>query len=220
MAPPLAARDFYASISGAFQLPPPHTSFYAFPCLNPPRVDFEFAGSRFPFMRSARGQFGDWKGELPGGRFSLGRLKGGSGYCVGNVVATRMGLDDEGGEMVTQGRAGKAQGSWQGGLGGNGMRDVWVIGEGFFRGMGVAFDVRVSSILVEERLMKDIVEAETGWLSSLLRQMGRRDVKYCGLSTWLDILTLSHFFVAFSFSIAVLKDVIYILPISHSMPQT
>lgn len=29
----------------------------------------------------------------------------------------------------------------RGGMGGNGMRDVWVIGEGFFRGVGGVFDV-------------------------------------------------------------------------------
>ena len=103
-------------------------------------------------MRSARGQFGDWKGELPGGRFSLGRLKNGSGYCVGNVVATRMGLKDERDEMIDGGRKGKHLGGEKGGLGGNGMRDVWVIGEGFFRGVGVAFDVSVNALVKYIRL--------------------------------------------------------------------
>ena len=29
----------------------------------------------------------------------------------------------------------------RGGMGGNGMRDVWVMGEGFFRGVAAVFDV-------------------------------------------------------------------------------
>lgn len=72
---------------------------------------------------------------IPGGKFSLGRLKEGSGYCVGAVVETRMGVSDERNEVVgeTRGRIGT--------VAGNGMKDVWVIGEGFFRGVGVVFDV-------------------------------------------------------------------------------
>ncbi len=68
-----------------------------------------------------------------GGRLSLGKLhmdSGGegngtnSGYCVGRVVETRMGLqggDGEDGE-------------------GSGLRDLWVLGEPAFWGVGVAFD--------------------------------------------------------------------------------
>ena len=73
-------------------------------------------------MRGAKGA--DWNG-MPGGKFSLGRLREGSGYCVGAVVETRMGmgiLEDAG-------------------VGGNGLRDVWVLGERFFRGVGAVFDV-------------------------------------------------------------------------------
>lgn len=73
-----------------------------------------------------------------GGRFSLGRLKQGSGYCVGAVVETRMGLENERDELIDEGRRGSQS---SGTIGGNGMRDVWVIGEGFFRGVGGAFDV-------------------------------------------------------------------------------
>lgn len=35
----------------------------------------------------------------------------------------------------------------RGGMGGNGMRDVWVIGEGFFRGVGGVFDVSCPFVL-------------------------------------------------------------------------
>ena len=56
-----------------------------------------------------------------GGRFSLGKLADGTGYCVGSVVESSMGLRRE----------------WLG----SGMKDVWVLGEPFFRGFGVVFDV-------------------------------------------------------------------------------
>lgn len=80
---------------------------------------------------------------IPGGKFSLGRLSEGSGYCVGAVVETRMGIKEERDEVVHDGSKGHQGRSvaGRGGLGGNGMRDVWVIGEGFFRGVGGVFDV-------------------------------------------------------------------------------
>ena len=56
-----------------------------------------------------------------GGSFSLGKLADGTGYCVGAVVETRMGLRKE----------------WMG----SGMKSVWVLGEPFFRGLGVVFDI-------------------------------------------------------------------------------
>lgn len=56
-----------------------------------------------------------------GGRFSLGKLADGTGYCVGSVVETRMGLRKQ----------------WMG----SGMKDMWVLGEPFFRGLGVVFDM-------------------------------------------------------------------------------
>ena len=75
------------------------------------------------------GKGADWYG-MPGGRFSLGRLEEGSGYCVGAVVSTGMGVGDQGSNE-----------DGQGGLAGNGMRDVWVLGEGLFRGVNGVFDV-------------------------------------------------------------------------------
>ena len=68
---------------------------------------------------------------FPGGRFSLGRLKSGSGYCIGAVVESRMGIRDEKSEVLNEGRRGTRPGTGQEVMGGNGMRDVWVIGEGF-----------------------------------------------------------------------------------------
>jgi len=75
---------------------------------------------------------------MPGGRLSLGRYKGGSGYCVGAIVETGMG--------VRGGRNGEGAVK-VGELAGNGMRDVWVVGEGFFRGVSGVFDV---SLLMED----------------------------------------------------------------------
>lgn len=88
----------------------------------------------FPLMQGGRGTEGM---VIPGGRFSLGRLSDGSGYCVGAVVETRMGVGDE-----RDGAAGNARGR-TGTAAGNGMKDVWVIGEGFFRGVGAVFDVSI-----------------------------------------------------------------------------
>lgn len=141
LAPPLAAKTFYASVSGSRPLPPPFSNFYVFPCLNPPTLHFEFSGTPFPFMQGGRGA--EWSG-IPGGKFSLGRLEAGSGYCVGAVVETTMGIGEERDEVVHDGKRGRSAPS-RGGLGGNGMRDVWVIGEGFFRGVGGVFDVSLSS---------------------------------------------------------------------------
>ncbi|KAG8526513.1 uncharacterized protein KY384_008713 [Bacidia gigantensis] len=66
LAPPIAAKSFYAAVSGSFALPPPHSSFYAFPCLNPPKVAFEIGNQKFPFAHGPRGQFSDWKGQRAG----------------------------------------------------------------------------------------------------------------------------------------------------------
>ena len=88
------------------------------------------------------GRAAQWSG-LPGGKFSLGRLQEGSGYCLGAVVETRMGVRDEKSEVLDSGRRGARPGGNQEVMGGNGMRDVWVIGEGFFKGVGGVFDVRV-----------------------------------------------------------------------------
>lgn len=145
LAPPLAVKAFYGSVSGSYQLPPPLSNFYAFPCLNPPDIDFEFGGTRIAFKRGARGSVADWSG-LPGGRFSLGRLKPGSGYCVGAVVETQMGIREEKNERPDIGKRG-IRAAHRGNLGGNGLRDVWVIGEAFFKGIGVVFDV--SNLLLE-----------------------------------------------------------------------
>lgn len=143
LAPPLAVKAFYASVSGSRPLPPPFSNFYVFPCLNPPTLHFEFSGTPFPFMQGGRGA--EWSG-IPGGKFSLGRLEAGSGYCVGAVVETRMGIREERDEVVHDVKRGRSATS-RGGLGGNGMRDVWVIGEGFFRGVGGVFDVSLCSVL-------------------------------------------------------------------------
>ena len=98
-----------------------------FPCLNPPKLHLEFTRWNFPLLQGGRGA--DWTG-IPGGKFSLGRLRDGSGYCVGAVVESRMGLKDDG---FGAAGSGSHSGAGRGSLGGNGLRDVWVVGEGFFR---------------------------------------------------------------------------------------
>lgn len=79
---------------------------------------------------------------IPGGKFSLGRMAHGGGYCVGAIVETRMGLAEEKERMTGSGKQGLGSAAASvGNLAGNGMRDVWVIGETFFRGVTGAFDV-------------------------------------------------------------------------------
>jgi hypothetical protein len=127
----MAARSFYSSISGSRQLPPPHDQFHAYPCFNPPKIHFEFAGWNVDVLKGKRD-----KGTFsPGGRFSLGRMTAGSGYCVGIVVESRMGKGRSlGSETGNKGFGTSLEG-------GNGMEDVWIIGEPFFRDVQVAFNV-------------------------------------------------------------------------------
>ncbi|EXJ53479.1 uncharacterized protein A1O5_13255 [Cladophialophora psammophila CBS 110553] len=120
LAPPLAAQRFYDSIGGTKRLPPPYDFYFAFPCFNEVHIAFEIAGQNFPAMQG-QGTWADGLHGPAGGRFSLGKLGDGSGYCVGSVVETRMGQKREWLE--------------------SGMKDVWVLGEPFFRGLGVAFDI-------------------------------------------------------------------------------
>ncbi|KAH7354916.1 aspartic peptidase domain-containing protein [Rhexocercosporidium sp. MPI-PUGE-AT-0058] len=128
VAPPLAARSFYSSISGSRQLSPPYDQFHAYPCFNPPKIHFEFEQWNVQVLKGSRD-----KGTFsPGGRFSLGRMASGSGYCIGIVVESRMGVSTalNGGET----------GSSVSIDGGNGLADVWIIGEPFFRDVQVAFN--------------------------------------------------------------------------------
>lgn len=128
LAPPLAARTFYESIGGCSRLAPPYYMFWKFPCLNKPKVMLEFAKWWFPVM-SSEGSRNEVLWGPHGGRLSVGKLSMGgngtdSGYCVGRVVETRMGL-----------HAGQEK-EWEG----SGLRDVWVLGEPAFWGVGIAFD--------------------------------------------------------------------------------
>lgn len=119
LAPPAAAARFYEALGGAIRLPPPHDGFFAFPCLNQVNIAFELGGWRFPSM-SGEGTRADALHGPAGGLFSLGKMGNGTGYCVGSVVETRMGMRKR----------------WDP----SGMQDVWVLGEPFFRGLGVVFD--------------------------------------------------------------------------------
>lgn len=107
-------------------------------------MHFEFGHWLFPAFQGSKGV--NYTGT-PGGKLSLGRLKRGSGYCVGAVVETRMGVRDDrdharGKRRIGVGMRGQERvlASLAGEIAGNGMRGVWVIGEGFFRGVGGVFD--------------------------------------------------------------------------------
>lgn len=126
LAPPVATQRFYESIGGTKRLPAPYDAFFAFPCLNPVNIAFEIGGWNFPTM-NGEGTSSDALYGPAGGRFSLGKLADGTGYCVGSVVESRrMGMHKE----------------WAG----SGLRDVWVLGEPFFRGLGVAFDAELGRV--------------------------------------------------------------------------
>ncbi|KAE8448616.1 hypothetical protein EG329_009041 [Mollisiaceae sp. DMI_Dod_QoI] len=119
IAPPLAARTLYSSISGSKQLSPPYDQFYAYPCFNRPTIHFEFA---------------QWNVEvLKGGRFSLGRMAIGSGYCIGVIIESRMNTGTANSRDANSGVHIE---------GGNGISDAWILGEPFFRDVQVAFDWR------------------------------------------------------------------------------
>lgn len=104
--------------------------FYVFPCLNEIDIAFEIAGWRFSFGKS---ELRDDAIHGPfGGRFSLGQADIGgndtgsdrrarTGYCVGIIVQSIMEKQRDASSSA--------------------MKDVWVLGEPFFRGLGVAFDM-------------------------------------------------------------------------------
>ncbi|KAK8217148.1 hypothetical protein M8818_001400 [Zalaria obscura] len=138
LAPPAAARAFYALVPGSQHLPPPNSAFHIFPCLNPPHIHLETGGWNFPVMQG--GARGKGMHNHPGGAFSLGRLEPGSGYCVGAVVETMLGYDktvarDNGLSDASETVVGEAAE-----LVGHGMEGVWVLGEPAFRGLAMVFD--------------------------------------------------------------------------------
>lgn len=121
LAPPYAIATFYQAIGGTFRLPPPHDQFFAFSCANGNSISmaFEIGGWSFPALIGQHTR-GDSLHGPTGGRFSLGKMDNGTGYCVGVVVETRNGEGEEGRK--------------------SGLKDAWVLGEPFFHGMGMAFD--------------------------------------------------------------------------------
>ena len=138
VAPPSAAKDFYSSIAGSRQLPHPYGQFHAYPCFNPPKVHFEFLAQRFEVLKGKH----DEGTFSPGGRFSLGRMNSGSGYCIGIVVESRMGdgMSLSGTEERT---------STHSSVGGNGLSDVWIVGEPFFRDVEVVFNVSFGRFVIK-----------------------------------------------------------------------
>ncbi|CZS89240.1 uncharacterized protein RAG0_00643 [Rhynchosporium agropyri] len=128
VAPPLAARSFYSSVSGSRRISPPYDQFHAYPCFKPPKIHFEFAQWNIQVLGGNR----DRGTYSPGGRFSLGRMATGSGYCIGIVVESRMG--------VVTALTGEETGSTVSVDAGNGLSDAWIIGEPFFRDVQVAFN--------------------------------------------------------------------------------
>lgn len=93
----------------------------------------EFAGLKMRILQGKkdRGTFS------PGGRFSLGRMARGSGYCVGMIVESRMGLSTS---PIRKG--GRVEGPHSDMDRYNNLDDFWVIGEAFFHDVEVAFNVR------------------------------------------------------------------------------
>jgi hypothetical protein len=80
-----------------------------------------------------------WKGNRdagtfsPGGRFSLGRMGEGSEYCIGMVVESRFeGVRWDGRDGMDWDRDEEES---------VGLDNVWIVGEGFFADVQVAFDV-------------------------------------------------------------------------------
>lgn len=100
--------------------------FWTFPCLNAVNLEFEIAGLRYIMMSNGLRE-DDINGPA-GGRFSLGKVELssdlnnasdlGTGYCISLVV-----------EMHPRSRQ----------L--SNVEDFWVLGEPFFRGLGVTFDL-------------------------------------------------------------------------------
>lgn len=125
LAPTAAAVRFYDSIGGSMRLPAPHDMFFAYPCLSKVNIVLELGGWNFPALTGETTRADTLHGP-PGGRLSLGKLGNGTGYCVGAVVETRMGTHS----------------TWEN----SGMGGVWVLGEPFFRGMGVVFDAEKERI--------------------------------------------------------------------------
>ena len=118
LAPPEATRKFYQGIHASKRLPKPNDNMFVFPCHNRPNIAFEFARWIFPTLSGDVSEEEKLAGPL-GGKLSLGKLRDGSGYCVGAVVETRVG------ETCRN----------------CGMKAMWIIGESFFRGTGIVLDL-------------------------------------------------------------------------------
>ena len=133
LAPPQAVQQFYKNIAWSKRMPKPHDNFFKFPCLNPPNIAFEFAGWFFPTLSGDLTKEEYFSGPA-GGRLSLGKAGNGTGYCIGAVVETRLGVS---GSSDPEG-----QDTWEG----SGLKDMWIIGEPFFRGTGVVFDTNARRV--------------------------------------------------------------------------
>lgn len=102
-----------------------------------------------------RGTKSSYEHRGANGKFSLGKVAEDSGYCVGAVVESRMGV----GDVQSLRKGGRSGGGGVGGgretttgesgiVAGNGLRDVWILGEPVFRGMGLVFDVSSAVVAV------------------------------------------------------------------------
>ncbi|KAK5070380.1 hypothetical protein LTR64_000051 [Lithohypha guttulata] len=139
IAPADAAQTFYeatpgsrllSSLIGDAEQQKQAQGFQVVPCLNEVKIEFELAGWRFPFGRGEARE--DALFGPVGGRFSLGQvhIESGTnssdeavetGYCVGIVIGSTMGIRQDWSQSA--------------------MRNVWVLGEPFFRDTGVVFDM-------------------------------------------------------------------------------
>jgi hypothetical protein len=116
----MAARALYASVPGSRRSSPPHDQFHTYPCMSPPQIHFDFSDWTVEVFKGRRI-------SSPGGRFSLGRLAPGSGYCVGSIVESRMDIEKSRSKFVHD----------------NGLGNAWIIGEPFFKDVQVAFEVNI-----------------------------------------------------------------------------
>jgi hypothetical protein len=80
-------------------LPKPHDNMFAFPCPTQPNIAFEFAKWIFPTLSvdlSLEERLNEpLRRKLSLGKLSQGKLRTGSGYCLGVVVETSMSVANQ-----------------------------------------------------------------------------------------------------------------------------
>lgn len=104
--------------------------WWVYPCLNEPLIQLEFAGWGFPVER-----------------IGLGKVREGSGYCVGSIVGWPRNKQAKWKNEEEQGQ--------EGGRGGD-ERRVWILGGPFWSGVVGVFDV--SAVFTQSSAFAFLVE--------------------------------------------------------------